>query len=53
MWHKEEAGFYCPRIPVKWFDEDDMTGHMLISGNWLTYEKYYLPQTMEFKLIKK
>jgi len=50
MWYKEEAGFYCPRIPLKWFDESTMTGHMLISGNWCTYEKYYLPQTMPFRL---
>ena len=50
MWYKEEAGFYCPRVPLKWFDEQTMTGHMLISGNWVTVTEYYRPQTMKFRL---
>jgi len=50
MWYKEEAGLYCPRIPLKWFDEQAMTGYMLASGNWITVTQYYLPQTMQFKL---
>lgn len=50
MWYKEEAGFYCPKIPLKWFDEEKLTGHMLISGNWISYDKYYHAQTMAFKL---
>lgn len=50
MWYKQEAGFYCPKLPLKWFDEKTMTGHMLISGNWISYDDYYHPQTMRFKL---
>ncbi len=53
MWYKEEAGFYCPKIPMKWFDEQNLEGHMLISGNWISYDEYYQPQTMKFKLHQK
>lgn len=50
MWYKEEAGFYCPKIPLKWFDEETMTGHLLMSGNWISYDEYYHAHTMRFRL---
>jgi hypothetical protein len=53
MWYKQEAGHYCPRIPLKWFNQDDLSGYMLYSGNWETQIPYYLPQMRGFKLIRK
>ena len=51
MWHKREGGHYCPRVPLKWFDQDNLRGYMLYSGNWETQIPYYMPQTRAFKLI--
>ncbi len=53
MWYKEEASPYCPRIPLKWFDNTNLIGWMLHSGNWQTQIPYYLPQVRPFKLIMK
>lgn len=50
MWYKEEACHYCPRIPLKWFDEDTLSGHMLYSGSWELQDIYYKPYTRKFKL---
>lgn len=51
MWYKEEASPYCPRIPLKWFDQENLTGYLEFSGNWETQEPYYKPQMRPFKLI--
>ncbi len=53
MWYKEEAGCYCPRIPLKWFDMENLTGYLEFSGNWETQVPYYLPQIRPFKLLCK
>jgi len=53
MWYKQEGGHYCPRVPMKWFDQDDLTGYMLYSGNWETQIPYYMPQFRKFKLVLK
>lgn len=50
MWYKQEAGCYCPRIPLKWFDHEKLTGWLEHSGNWETYIPYYLPQIRPFRL---
>jgi len=52
MWHKREGGHYCPRVPLKWFDQESLTGYMLYSGNWETQVPYYMPQLHRFKLVK-
>ena len=52
MWYKQEAGHYCPRIPLKWFDQDALTGYMLYSGNWETQIPYYMPQMRRFQLVQ-
>ena len=52
MWYKREAGHYCPRVPLKWFDQSSLSGYMLYSGNWETQIPYYMPQTRAFKIIK-
>lgn len=53
MWYKQEGGHYCPRIPLKWFDQDQLSGYMLYSGNWETQIPYYMPQMRKFRLIRK
>jgi len=54
MWYKEEAGCYTPRMPLKWFDQDKMTGYLLHSGHWWENQKeYYLPQVRPFKIITR
>ncbi len=50
MWYKREAGCYCPRLPLKWFDMDNLTGWLEFSGNWETQVPYYLPQVRPFSL---
>ena len=52
MWYKREAGHYCPRVPLKWFDQGSLSGHMLYSGNWETQIPYYMPQTRAFQIVK-
>lgn len=52
MWYKQEAGHYCPRLPLKWFDQDELTGYMLYSGNWETQLPYYMPQLRRFKFVR-
>ena len=52
MWYKREGGHYCPRVPLKWFDQDALSGYMLYSGNWETQIPYYMPQMRAFKLIQ-
>jgi len=31
---------YCPRIPLRWFDQDRLTGWLLHSGSWHGTEHY-------------
>lgn len=49
MWYKEEAGCYCPRIPLKWFDQETLSGYLEFSGNWETMDPYYRPQMLPFR----
>ncbi len=28
MWHSVETGAYCPRIPLKWFDHEQLSGFL-------------------------
>jgi len=53
MWFKQEMGCYCPRIPLKWFDEKNMSGYILHSGIWDQPGcfEYYMPQLRKFKLV--
>lgn len=49
MWYKREACCYTPRIPLKWFDYENLTGYLLHSGSWETQVPYYIPQVRKFK----
>ena len=53
MWFLQEMGCYCPRIPLKWFDEDSMSGYLLHSGAWEEpkNKEYYMPQLRKFNIV--
>lgn len=51
MWYRREACCYCPRVPLKWFDQDKRIGYLLHSGNWITQNPYYKPQIRKFELL--
>jgi len=53
MWFLQEMSCYCPRIPLKWFDEDSMSGYILHSAAWEEpkSKKYYMPQLRKFNII--
>ena len=53
MWYKQAAGSYCPRIPLKWFDQETLTGYLEHSGNWETLIPYYMPQLHKFQLMQR
>ena len=55
IWYKEEAGCYCPRLPLKWFDEQTLSGWIEFAGNYLRSKDlpYYAPQVRPFKLITR
>lgn len=53
MWYNSEAGHYCPRVPLKWFDQEKLEGYLLYSGNWEVQAEYYRPQLRKFKLIPR
>ena len=33
-WEGKEFNPYCPRVPMKWMSEDNLSGHLLFSGSW-------------------
>ncbi len=50
MWDRQEVCPYCPRIPLKWFDPQTLSGWLLHSGNWHSPEPYYKPHVRGFRL---
>lgn len=53
MWDSVEVCPYCPRIPLKWFDESTLSGWLLHSGNWFSPEPHYKPHVRPFELVLK
>ena len=55
IWYREEAGCYCPRLPLKWFDQKTLSGWLEFSGNYLRNHDlpYYAPQVRPFRLITR
>jgi hypothetical protein len=51
IWDNKEVCPYCPRIPLKWFDEQTLSGWILHSGNWFSPEPYYKPHVRSFELL--
>jgi hypothetical protein len=50
IWDSIPVCPYCPRIPMKWFDPDTLSGWILHSGNWHSPEPYYKPHVRPFRL---
>jgi len=40
FWDTIEVCPYCPRVPMKWFDADSLSGWLIHSGNWHTVQHY-------------
>jgi len=54
-WEGKEFNPYCPRVPMKWLSEDNLSGHLLFSGSWHgeMKDKAYRASVRPFKLILK
>jgi len=50
IWDEVDVCPYCPRVPLKWFDQDKLSGWLLHSGNW-TGTTYYMAHNRPFELI--
>jgi hypothetical protein len=48
MWDRRECCPYAPRVPLKWFDGETLTGYLLHSGGWGS--PFYVPHVRRFKL---
>jgi hypothetical protein len=48
IWDSIEVCPYCPRIPLKWFDPEKLSGWLFHSGNWHTVN-YYKPHVRPFR----
>jgi len=54
LWEGREFTPYCPRVPLKWFDQDKLEGWLLFSGNWKdgVDKGYYRANVRPFRLMK-
>jgi hypothetical protein len=50
IWDEIKICPYCPRIPMKWLNQDSLSGWLIHSGNWHTIE-YYKPHIRSFQLL--
>lgn len=50
IWDQVDICPYTPRVPLKWFDEANLSGWMLYSGNWFAPEPWYKPHVRPFQL---
>ena len=53
-WQGKEYNPYCPRIPLKWMEDDGVTGYMQFSGSWGDRghrNGYYRSNLQKFKVI--
>lgn len=50
IWDSLEICPYCPRVPLKWFDQDALSGWLFHSGSWHTVE-HYKPHVRPFQLL--
>ncbi len=51
IWDSVKVCPYCPRIPMKWFDEKTMSGWLLHSGNWFSMDPWYRMHIKPFELL--
>jgi len=53
FWEGKEFTPYCPRVPLKWFDQEKLEGWLLFSGSWGPNGQskgYYRANVRPFKL---
>ena len=52
-WEGKAFNPYCPRVPLKWFDPETLSGHLLFSGSWNaeTQATVYRAHIRPFKLV--
>ena len=53
MWYKMEASGYCPRLPMKWFDPQTLTGYIEWAGDFTDSQNkpYYAPSVRKFQFV--
>ena len=53
IWDNIEVCPYCPRIPLKWFDMNSMSGWIVHSGNWNcpNLDPWYRPHVRSFEFM--
>ncbi len=50
-WDNSDATFYCPRLPLKWFDARSREGWLLYSGSWEPHRSpFYRVHVRKFRL---
>jgi len=56
LWQGKAFTPYCPRVPLKWFDQDKLEGWMLFSGSWDAVAQwklgYYCANVRPFRLLR-
>jgi hypothetical protein len=54
-WEGKDFNPYCPRVPMKWVSDDNLSGHLLFSGSWHGPMKdtAYRASVRPFKLVLK
>jgi hypothetical protein len=53
-WEGKDFNPYCPRVPLKWMEEDGSSGWMQFSGNWSEKGQeagYYRSNVRKFRLL--
>ena len=51
LWEGKDVTPYCPRIPLKWMEDDGVSGYIQFSGTWGTHsDKYYRSNVRKFRL---
>jgi hypothetical protein len=55
VWEAAEVNPYCPRIPLKWMEEDGVTGWIQFSGSWQGGGSgpYYRSHVRRFRLAMR
>ncbi|MCL2361077.1 MAG: DUF4185 domain-containing protein [Defluviitaleaceae bacterium] len=52
-WQGKDFNPYCPRLPLKWFNQDKCEGWLQFSGSWRPFEEgnpYYRSNVRPFRL---
>lgn len=54
QWETREMNPYNPRLPLKWFDQETLTGRLLFSGSWRNggQTPFYRAHVRKFRLLR-